>query len=76
MVGSHVLRDLGGEARTEPGVAARGLREGGRVQIAGGTVQREITGKTGTLLRYNSATVEVEGRRYASESGDWNPLGT
>ena len=64
VAGLEVLTDLGWEPRTEPCAAARGLHEGGKVRILGGTVQQGLSGKVGTLLRYTSATVEVDGRRY------------
>ncbi len=54
---------------------ARGLHEGGKVRILGGTVQQGLSGKVGTLLRYTSATVEVDGRRYGVGVRGLEPVG-
>ena len=75
VAGLEVLTDLGWEPRTEPCAAARGLHEGGKVRILGGTVQRQLNGKVGTLLRYTSATVEVDGRRYGVGVRGLEPVG-
>ena len=75
VAGLEVLTDLGWEPRTEPCAAARGLHEGGKVRIVGGTVQRQLNGKVGTLLRYTSATVEVDGRRYGVGVRGLEPVG-
>ena len=71
----NVLADLGWEARTVPCAAIRGLYEGGRVRVGGQALPSEIAGKTGQLIRYTTATVEVDGRRYSVSVKELEPIG-
>ena len=74
VAGLDVLADLGWEARAEPRAAVRGLHEGAKVRIGGAMIRSELKGKSGTLLRFTSATVEVDGRRYSVGVRGLEPL--
>lgn len=65
VAGLNVLAYVGGVIQMDPKAAVRELEEGGKVRIGENTLRHHLWGKTGTLLRYNSATIEVEGRRYS-----------
>ncbi|MDE2781021.1 MAG: hypothetical protein OXI91_15295 [Chloroflexota bacterium] len=53
---------------------ARGLFEGGMVRVAENTMRDDIRGKIGRLLRFPSATVEVEGRGHVVSIMDLEPV--
>ena len=67
------FRGFRAESETDLRATARGLWEGGKVRIAerSSHVQR---GKIGTLLRFHTGVVEVEGKRFGKGLWDLKPL--
>ena len=65
----------GFRAEPEPDLraTARGLWEGGKVRIAG-EHWRAKRGKIGTLLKFTTGVVEVEGKRFGAGLGKLEPL--
>lgn len=74
VLGLEVLNDGAREAPTKLQAAARGLSEGRQVQIAADTLRRDLRGRTGTLVRFTAATVEVDGKGYTFGLNDLAPL--
>ena len=75
--GGEVLEvwiDLAREATEDRRAVARGLFEGGMVRIVGGSFQKELAGKIGRLVRFPSATVEVDGRGHIVSIMDLEPV--
>ncbi|MYE41890.1 MAG: hypothetical protein F4X27_16950 [Chloroflexi bacterium] len=75
--GGEVLEvwiDLARETQEDRRAAARGLFEGGIVRIAEGSFQTELAGKIGRLVRFPTATVEVDGRGYIVSIMDLEPV--
>ena len=66
--------DLPREAPEDRRAAARGLFEGGMVRIAEGSFQKELAGRIGRLVRFPSATVEVDGRGHIVSIMDLAPV--
>ncbi len=62
------------EPAPDPRATARGLWEGGKVRMPPEYPWRDEMGKTGTLLRFSAAFVEVDGRRVAIGTRDLEPL--
>ena len=67
------FRGFRAESETDLRATARGLWEGGKVRIAerSSHVQR---GKIGTLLRFHTGVVEVDGKRFGKGLWDLEPL--
>ena len=75
--GGEVLEvwiDLAREAPEDRRAAARGLFEGGMVRIDEGSFQKELAGKIGKLVRFPSATVQVDGRGHIVSIMDLEPV--
>ena len=68
----EVWIDLVGEPPEDRRAVARGLFEGGMVRIAESSFRPELSGKIGKLVRFPSATVEVDGRGISCPSWTWN----
>ena len=60
----------GGKPAPDPRAMARGLWEGGKVRMRPERPWRDEKGRTGTLLRFSAAYVEVDGRRVAVGTSD------
>ena len=75
--GSRVLEvwiDLGRTPQEDRRAVARGLFEGGMVRVTENTLRGELRGKIGRLLRFSTATVEVDGRGYIASIMDLEPV--
>lgn len=75
--GGEVLEvwiDLGREAPEDRRAAARGLFEGGMVRIVEDSFQTELAGRIGRLVRFPTATVEVDGRGHIVSINDLEPV--
>ena len=70
----EVWIDLAREATEDRRAAARGLFEGGMVRIVEDSFQTELAGKVGKLLRFPTATVEVDGRGHIVSIKDLEPV--
>ena len=72
--GLQVWIDLDREVPEDRRAVARGLFEGGMVRVTEKTMQEDIKGKIGKLLRFPSATIEVDGRGYIVSIMDLEPV--
>lgn len=75
--GGEVLEvwiDLAREAPEDRRAAARGLFEGGMVRIVEDSFQTELAGRIGRLVRFPTATVEVDGRGHIVSINDLEPV--
>ena len=70
----EVWIDLGREPPEDRRAIARGLFEGGMVRVIEKSTRNELRGKIGRLLRFPSATVEVEGRGHIVSIMDLEPV--
>lgn len=70
----EVWIDLGWEAPEDRRAAARGLFEGGMVRIVEDSFQTELAGRIGRLVRFPTATVEVDGRGHIVSINDLEPV--
>ena len=72
--GLEVWMDFGGEPGPDLRAAARGLYEGGKIRVTENTFRKDIQGKIGTLERFASATVIVDGKRHIVGVKDLEPV--
>ena len=70
----EVWIDLVRELPEDRRAVARGLFEGGMVRIAESRLRPELSGKIGKLVRFPSATVEVDGRGHIVSIMDLEPV--
>ena len=70
----EVWIDLGGTPPEDRRAVARGLFEGVMVRVSENSTRDELRGKIGKLVRFPSATVEVDGRGHIVSIMDLEPV--